>query len=167
MIGGTHGAAIRAGAALVAGLDRMCRALALAVLLLGAGRVTPAAGEGIWMGDTAIRETFSGHTIDGTYSDGTPFTESYLANGRLAYSEVRRRLAGRWSVVEGTFCTLYDNAVPGGCFKIRRTGENCFEFYFAAVDEEDLAVGTTDPPRWVARGWRKDQPATCQTVPSS
>ena len=118
-----------------------------------------------WMTDSEIRGAFSGRTIEGAYSDSMPFTESYFDTGRLDYIEPQRRMTGRWSVVESTFCTLYDNGGGGGCFKVRQVSGNCYEFYFAAFDEEDLAEGSDERPRWTARGWRKDVPSTCVAVP--
>jgi hypothetical protein len=135
-------------------------AVAMAVLSPGAAGATSP-----WMDDGRLRTQFGGRTIEGTYTDGTPFTESYFDTGRLDYSEPTRRMVGRWSVVESTFCTLYDGAASGGCFKVRQMSGNCFEFYYAAADEEDLAEAPADRPRWVARGWRKDVPSTCPGVP--
>ena len=47
--------------------------------------------------------------------------------------------AGRWSISEGTLCTIYDNDPTGGCFRVLKTGSNCFEFYFVARNEYEAA----------------------------
>jgi hypothetical protein len=119
-----------------------------------------------WMSDGELKTAFSGRTIDGHYSDGTTFTESYFDSGRLDYREQARRMVGRWLVVEGTFCTLYDNQSPGGCFKVHRASSNCFVLYFAAADEEALAETPDRAPRWTARAWLTDRPSTCKAVPA-
>lgn len=139
----------------------------VAVAAIAVAIATPAADAvSRWMGDGDLRTTFGGQTIDGHYSDGTTFRESYFDSGRLDYREDARRMVGRWLVVEGTFCTLYDNLSPGGCFKVHRASSNCFEFYYAAADEDALAEAPGQPPRWTARAWIADRPSTCPTTPT-
>lgn len=141
-------------------------ALLAAALLLVIITIPAARADQRWMGDGDLTKAFSGRTIDGHYSDGATFTESYFDSGRLDYREQSRRMVGRWLVVEGTFCTLYDNQSPGGCFKVHRASTNCFEFYYAAADEEALAATPGGLPRWTARAWITDRPSTCNAVPA-
>jgi hypothetical protein len=119
-----------------------------------------------WMSDAALAAAFAGTTIDGHYSDGTTFTESYRADGRLDYRERARALEGHWSVVNGTFCTIYDTSPTGGCFRVTKVSANCYEFYFQARDEAEAARPDVGRPSWTARGWRNDQPTTCTERPS-
>ena len=64
-----------------------------------------------------------------------------------------RECGGHWSVASGTFCTIYDDDPTGGCFRVQKTGANCFEFYFVARTEDfqelvkDLAmhIAAADP----------------------
>lgn len=118
-----------------------------------------------WMSGSDITLAFAGQTITGVYVTGLTFRESYRGDGRLDYIEPARRLSGRWSVVADTFCTLYDTVPTGGCYRVQRIGDNCFEFYWAAADEGGAEDGSPTRPRWTARGWRVDRLATCPAEP--
>ena len=119
-----------------------------------------------WMSDSDIRAAFAGTTIEGVYGSGEKFVESYLANGRIDYVEARRKLAGQWSVVNAQFCTIYDVSPTGGCFRVVRLGDNCFEFYFQSRDEQKAAEPDPGQPSWTAQGWRKDEKPTCKELPA-
>jgi hypothetical protein len=119
-----------------------------------------------WMGEADIRAAFAGTTIEGVYASGETFVESYMANGRINYVEARRQLTGQWSVVNAQFCTIYDVSSTGGCFRVSRLGDNCFEFFFQARDEQRAASPELDKPSWTAQGWRKGEPATCKQQPA-
>lgn len=133
-----------------------------AALVAAAVTAVPASADFVsWMNETDINRAFSGKTIDGHYSDGGTFIESYTSDGRISYQDQRRQQAGRWSVRSGTFCTIYDIDPTGGCYRVHKVSENCFEFYFAARTEEQAEKGPDDKPSWTARGWVKDVPSTC------
>jgi len=119
-----------------------------------------------WMGDDEIRKAFAGVTINGVYGDGVKFAESYFDTGRIAYNDPRKAMTGRWSVVNESFCTLYDDYVTGGCFKVARHSANCYEFYFLTSSERDAAKSDPGRPSWTARGWDRAKPATCDDKPS-
>ena len=104
-------------------------------------------------------------TIDGQYADGRYFTERYGADMALDYSEGPRETTGHWSVVSGTFCTIYNGDPSGGCFRVARIGANCFEFYFVARTEDEVRRREDGKPGWTARGWVKGKKATCQDEP--
>lgn len=112
-----------------------------------------------------MQAAFGGKTIDGHYADGVTFTESYAADGRIDYRERGRDMTGRWSVRAGTFCTIYDTAPTGGCYRVVRKGANCFEFYFVARDEK-IAESRPGQPSWTAQAWVKGQHATCKEEPT-
>lgn len=134
----------------------------LRVAALAAGLLPASAASDLpWMTESALNRVFSGKTIDGHYSDGGTFVESYTADGRISYQDERRRQAGRWSVQAGTFCTIYDIDPTGGCFRVHQVSDNCFEFYFAARTEEQALERPRDKPSWTARGWVKGQTSTC------
>lgn len=114
-----------------------------------------------WMTADELGRAFTAVTLDGRYPGGDHFTEAYAADGSVSYSDDRRQSGGHWSVQSDTFCTIYDDDAAGGCFRVRRTGENCFEFYFVARTETDAAQGRTRGPDWTAQAWRNDSPATC------
>lgn len=112
-----------------------------------------------WMSATELQSTFSGQTIDGHYPNGSTFTETYASGGRIDYRDDMRSNGGRWSIVDGTFCTIYDEDPTGGCFRVIRSGSNCFEFYFVARSEEEASRPRA--PDWTARGWIADKSSTC------
>lgn len=134
---------------------RMVGAMAVATCSVAA---SVSAGE-TWMTETEIRDALAGKVIDGHYRNGRTFTETYLAGGRISYTDQVRSSGGRWSLVNGSFCTIYDGDSSGGCFRVHRAGSNCFEFYFVARTEEQ-ALKPGDPS-WTARGWLKDVKSTC------
>lgn len=114
-----------------------------------------------WMSESALNRAFSGKTIEGHYSDGARFVERYDGDGRLHYKDGRRETQGRWSLQAGTFCTIYDLDSSGGCYRVQKVSDNCFEFYFAARTVEQAQAGPNDKPSWTARGWVKGESSTC------
>jgi hypothetical protein len=125
-----------------------------------APQLAAAAGTGGWMSDNELQATFDGRAVDGHYEDGDRFEETYMTGGRVSYRDSNRSSGGRWSIQSGTFCTIYDDDPAGGCYRVRRDGENCFEFYFVARTEAQ-ASGDPRTPHWTARAWYKDKPSTC------
>jgi hypothetical protein len=121
----------------------------------------PALALSQWMGESALNQAFSGKTIEGHYADGAKFVERYDGDGRLNYKDDKRETQGRWSLQAGSFCTIYDADPSGGCYRVQRVSENCFEFYFAARTVEEAQAAPSDRPSWTARGWIKGEPATC------
>ncbi len=111
------------------------------------------------MSEADIRAALGGQAIDGHYRSGRTFSETYGADGRIAYRDDVRASGGRWSLVNGAFCTIYDSDPSGGCFRVKRSGSNCFEFYFVARTTEEAK--TPRSPDWTARGWRADARSTC------
>lgn len=132
----------------------------LIFLVASAAACAPLAARDSWMSESEIQTRFQGVAIDGHYASGKTFSESYLADGRLEYQERDRRNGGRWSVQSGAFCTIYDRDPTGGCYRVKRVGSNCFEFYFVARTEEQ-ARRDPNEPSWTARGWVRTEPATC------
>lgn len=112
-----------------------------------------------WMSEVDLKSTFSGQTIDGHYPSGRTFRETFEESGHVAYQDDRRRSGGTWSINAGTFCTIYDDDPAGGCYLVRRTSDNCFEWYFVARTRASAA--TPGPPSWTAQAWIKDEPSTC------
>ena len=112
-----------------------------------------------WMSGVEIVEAFSGKTVNGYYRTGVTFTEAYLKNGTADYREATLAMKGRWSVVNGMFCTLYQDP-HGGCFRIARESANCYAVYTAAGSEEE-ARNPVITPYWLARAWTTDRPSTC------
>lgn len=118
----------------------------------------------LWLKDAEISATLTGKTIDGRYASGRAFSERYNTDGRVQYMEDGETIGGRWSVTAGTLCTIYDNDPAGGCFRVSRVSENCFEFFFAARTEQAAPGGST--PQWTARGSVNGEPSACQDAES-
>lgn len=130
--------------------------MALAVGLIVASAESHAV---LWMNDSDLKATFEGKTIAGLYPSGRGFVETYHRGGRVAYQDQVRQVGGRWSVSAGTFCTIYDGDAAGGCYSVRRMGQNCFEFYFSSRTEQDKR--RPEEPTWTAQAWLSDSPSTC------
>jgi hypothetical protein len=125
-----------------------------------------------WMTEAAMRTAFIGRTLDGHYSDGLTWTETYMENGRLDYREQVRRAAGYWFFKGGdVFCTFYDPpsrpTMNGGCWKAIQSSSNCYEFYLAGLSAVEPEDKSRDPlTRWNARGWRSGEVSTCAEKPT-
>lgn len=126
--------------------------------------------EGRWMTEWAMRAAFIGKTLDGHYADGEDWTETYGQDGRLDYSDRRRRGPGYWYFRDRVFCTFYDPGkdIEGACFTAVESGANCYEFYLAGFSEREA---DRPPPlgpvgRWVARASRRGEPSTCEARPT-
>lgn len=126
---------------------------------IAAGHVGP-----LWLKDEAIQAALSGKTLEGRYASGRSFTERYLAGGRVEYLERGATIGGRWSVTEGTLCTIYDHDPTGGCFRVAKVGKNCFEFYFAARTEAQAPGPDSAQPQWTARGAVSGESVGCQDI---
>lgn len=121
----------------------------------------------VWMTDGELRTAFAGATIEGEYADGRTFREQYFDSGRLAYVEDarQREQKGHWSIVSGSFCTIYDLPLSGGCFRVRQHSANCYEFYFLTRTEKRARAPDPGQPSWTARAWRTGTPPTCRDKP--
>lgn len=146
---------------------RRSLALALTLALSGAaGAQTP------YLSESEIRGAIVGQTLDGHYVNGLPWSESYLADGRLDYREASRAARGAWSFRPGNvFCTFYDpspeGSLGGGCWLVLKPSANCFEFYIAGGGSPaDSDEGVTTQSRWNAQGWRRGEPSTCTEKPA-
>ena len=135
-------------------------ALALAALLLPANAIES------WMPETAMQTAFGGKTIQGQYASGRSFTETYKADGSIAYTEKDVAYHGHWSLQAGTFCTIYDTDPTGGCYSVRQVSDNCYEFYFVARTEDEAANEGPGAPKWTARAAVSDRDPTCNEKPS-
>lgn len=129
--------------------------------LLASAMAMPLAATDGWMGDSDLSAAFKAKTVNGHYKNGDRFTETYAVDGSVAYRDDGRESGGHWSVESGTFCTIYDDDPAGGCFRVKRAGSNCYEFYFVARTEAEASQGRTKKPDWVAQAWFKDQVSTC------
>ena len=140
--------------------------MAVAVCFAGVMSAGSSFGIETWMTGKELQETFNGVTVVGEYSSGRRFTELYATDNQLQYFEGPIETKGHWSVISGTFCTIYKGDLSGGCFRVWRKGSNCFEFYFVARTEDQVRRKREGRPGWTARGWIKDRADTCSEVPS-
>lgn len=115
-----------------------------------------------WMSAADIQKALAGKTLEGRYASGRPFVESYKADGRVEYLESGRKIGGHWSVTAGALCTIYDSDPTGGCFKVSRTGANCFEFYFVTRTEEQAVDAGEISPHWTAEGAIAGEATACK-----
>jgi hypothetical protein len=131
----------------------MMRALIMiAGFSLAAAYLAPVAAEVPgWLSQSEIESALTGKTLEGHYASGNTFTERYLTNGTLEYAERGRAISGHWSVTAGTLCTIYDTDPTGGCYRVARVAQNCFEFYLVTRTEE-AAPGLKGDGAWTARG---------------
>jgi hypothetical protein len=119
-----------------------------------------------WLENAEIRRAFDGATIEGRYASGKHFIEHYNRNGSLRYDEAGLMLGGHWSVTQGTLCTIYDEQETGGCYRVMRVDENCYEFYFVSRTEEAAPGPSDGKPRWTARGSVQGKASACRDEPS-
>ncbi len=115
-----------------------------------------------WLDGHEIASALAGKTLEGRYASGRAFTERYGPDGSIAYMEGGRTLGGHWSVTAGTLCTIYDTDPTGGCFRVSRVSDNCFEFYFTARTEVAAPGPNGAKPHWTARGSVSGQASACQ-----
>jgi hypothetical protein len=107
-----------------------------------------------------IISAFEGKTVTGAYADGMAVRESYQVGGGIIYWDpFYGSRTGKWSVVNNLFCTFYDG-MTGGCFRVERLSENCFD-YLALASSEQEALTPTDKPRYTARAFIEGKPSTC------
>ncbi len=139
---------------------------AFGVAVSAAGPLAAVPSRPVWLDDGEILSQFKNETIDGRYANGKAFTESYAADGRITYKEPGVTLAGRWSVTEGTLCTIYDGDASGGCYRVARVARNCFEFYFVSRTEAAAPGPPDGKPAWTARGSVQGQASACHDEPS-
>jgi hypothetical protein len=147
------------------GLIRLALAVAVFTGSGGSGWSVQS-GEMAWLSGADILRRFRNATLEGRYASGKAFVERYDANGRLSYAEEGLTIGGHWSVTAGTLCTIYDEDTTGGCYRVARVDQNCYEFYFVSRTEETAPGPTGGRPRWTARGALRGQPSACRDDPS-
>ncbi len=121
-------------------------------LVVAPGAISGPAYSNDWLTATEIESGLGGKTLEGMYATGRRFTERYLPGGQLEYVEGGVAMTGRWSVTAGTLCTIYDTDPAGGCYRVARSGSNCYEFYFVSRSEDAAPGPPGVKPDWTARG---------------
>ena len=116
-----------------------------------------AAGERYELSAAEILAALPGMTMTGSYADGMKFTETYALDKSIAYQDDRGSDTGNWFEKDGLFCTFYVS-LQGACFKVVRTGANCYEYYVA---EGQDGIKPAPASNWNSVGWDVKHPATC------
>ena len=113
------------------------------------------------MSEAEIRKELIGPPMTGTYVDGRPWDETYYPDGHIIYHDLDNNWQGEWSFRGNGFCTYYNDEANGGCWRIVKTSENCYEFYAIGRLGKDGKGAGDKSIRWVARGWRASLASTC------
>jgi hypothetical protein len=121
-----------------------------------------------WAGDHSVLKgpeiisILSGKTVRGAYADGTAFTETFWPDGKDTYWDPRGTSAGTWSVARDFMCFEYDTEynMAGGCFRVEKSGANCFDFYGVSKGLND-APADGPKPHYVARASADGADTTC------
>ena len=142
-------------------LSRLCRgAMVVAAVGLTAGVALAIDG---WLTEAEVRKEIVGKNLAGHYASGLKWSETYGADGRLDYKEPSRHAVGDWSFTGDVFCTFYDAGMSGGCWHVKKTGRNCYEFYSASRSKRpDTIEAERKQQTWTARGWRTEEPSSCE-----
>ena len=137
------------------------RIVALVVLMVSSlpATATEQLPKAIVLDGPAIITAFEGKTVSGAYASGLAVSETYALGGGISYWDPNSTTTGKWSVVNNLLCTFYDN-MEGGCFRIERLSQNCFD-YFALADSEEEALNPSGKPRYTARAAIDGAPSTC------
>lgn len=115
-----------------------------------------------WMTEADLKATFDGKSVEGEYPSGLTFKEEYKSGGKVSYEDEGHASAGHWSIKAGSFCTIYEGDSSGGCFRVRKSGKNCYEFFFVARTEKAAETKDDKTPSWTARAWLDTEDSTCK-----
>jgi hypothetical protein len=120
----------------------------------------------VWLSGEEIRASFAGKPLAGIYPSGRDWNETIGADGTTEYREGTNHWHGRWQIRDREFCFTYPAPGVGGCFRVTRISDNCFELY-----EFESPLGSEDTPpdvahRWNGRMWHADRPTTCEARPT-
>jgi hypothetical protein len=115
------------------------------------------AGERYEMNSAEILDALPGMTMTGAYASGMKFTETYHPGKDISYEDDQGSDKGNWFEKDGMFCTFYVS-LQGACFKVVRTGANCYEYYVAKGQD---GIKSEPEAHWNSVGWDIAKPSTC------
>jgi hypothetical protein len=122
------------------------------------------------MSEEDMRAEFVGKPLHGYYVNGTRWTATFIGGGSYEYQQERfPRAAGTWQIRGRVFC---HQAGPPyshvGCGAAKKIGENCYEFHLVDTRMNSALEEGAFRPRaaWHSRGWRQDEPPTCEERPT-
>ena len=108
-----------------------------------------------------IISLLEGKTLKGVYADGSPVQETYAVGGKIPdYVDNYQSSTGTWSVVNNQLCTFYDSKMAGGCFRVEKLNDNCFDYFVMASSVEE-ALAPQERPRYTARAHIQGVADTC------
>jgi hypothetical protein len=136
----------------------------LSVLILVCAPIAFAEERTAWMSDEDMRSTFAGKRVAGVYPNGVKFEETYAPSGTVDYKDDLQSDSGNWAISAGNFCFFY-RSMQGGCFKLHRDGENCYQAVLAS-EAVNSKSGPLSKTGWAVLMWRADMPSTCTPVVS-
>jgi hypothetical protein len=129
----------------------------------------PALATGNWMSQEAMRAELIGKTIDGHYRSGLNWRITIFEDGRFEhYHERVHKIPGRWFFRGTVVCSSPEPSswhYTIGCWSVIKVGANCYEYFRVRVLGEEPIEDASRDAMWSARGWRQDEPATCEQAP--
>jgi hypothetical protein len=133
-------------------------------------RLPLAAAEPPWMGEEVMRAEFVGKKLRGYFHNGTTWTSSHHEGGRFEMCQGTLCIEGRWFFRGRASCDVGGPPywVPERCAVVKKVSANCYEFHLTSpLAGPLLDRGDFRPePRWHSRGWRQEEPSTCEERPS-
>lgn len=138
-----------------------------AALLAGS---LPALGEPDWLGPEVMQAEFLGKKMRGYAHNGTTMTWTPHEGGRLEMCEGTLCVEGRWLHRNRASCIVSGPPYWGlqeRCTVVRKVSANCYEFHLTSpLAGPRLDKGDFKPDsRWHSRGWREEEPSTCEEKP--
>src|SRR5688572_17456988 len=118
------------------------------------------------MSPEARQAEFLGKKMRGYTYYGTTMTWTHHDGGRVEMCEDAQCVEGRWLHSGRAFCIV--SPYWERCGMVIKASTNCSVFHATSplagprVDKGDFKA----EPRWHSRGWREDEPSTCEAVPS-
>jgi hypothetical protein len=146
-----------------------CSVLLAVAALLGAPRLASANAR--WMSEAAMRADFIGGTLQGFYRDGRTWVASYAGSGRYEVREGERHAVGIWYFRGQAFCFHYGPPhwpLLERCGAVAKLSANCYQFHFVfpgSGPEPPREEDFRPLPVWSSRGWRQQEPSTCEEKP--
>lgn len=118
-----------------------------------------------WMTGDEIKSAFSDQKLAGMYPSNRLWSETIRGDGTSDYREAEKHWMGEWWVETREFCFRYPPPGVGGCFRVTRVSENCYELYEFSGPERHEETPPFVGDRWNGRMWHADRPTTCEARP--
>jgi hypothetical protein len=139
-----------------------------AALLAGS---LPASAEPDWMSPEAIGAEFLSKKMRGYFFNSETWTASRHEGGRFDMCQGSRCVEGRWFFRGRAYCIVSGPPywpLSERCTLVTKVGANCYEFHVTSpLAGPRLDKGDFRPEsRWHSRGWREEEPSTCESSPT-